>query len=315
MKKLVLLLLVTSALAQQSQTAAQPTTPSQPPNFVIKKLAEGVYAAINPDGGRGGSNAGFVVGDDCVLVVDTLVREAPARDFLAEIRKVTNLPIRYVVNTHYHSDHTGGNAVFQETGAAIVAHPNVRKWLHTETLKFLPPNATDEQKQRMLNLAPPSLVYDGDGVEFFLGKRLVIAHFFPGHTGGDTAVFIPDANVVFGGDLMWNHHLPNLIDATTSAWIKTLEMALQHHPSATFVPGHGDVANAADMQAFHDYLVDLRAAIGQARVAGKTGDDLTKMVSDQIKQKYGAWGFLGFLPLNISQTLAEMEGTKKVPQP
>src|SRR5262245_21510086 len=75
------------------------------PDFTVKKIGEGVYAAISPDGSKAGSNAGFVVGTNGVLVVDTFINAAPARDLLAEIRKVTNLPIRFVVNTHYHLDH------------------------------------------------------------------------------------------------------------------------------------------------------------------------------------------------------------------
>src|SRR5215467_13446797 len=117
------------------------------PDFTIKKLADGVYAAISGDGSKAGSNAGFVVGSNSVLVVDTFVTTAAARDLLAEIRKVTNLPIRFVVNTHYHLDHTGGNAVFAETGATILAHRNVRAWLRTENMKFFP-DAKPQQTAR-----------------------------------------------------------------------------------------------------------------------------------------------------------------------
>jgi cyclase len=76
----------------------------------------------------------------------------------------------------------------------------------------------------------------------------------PGHTGGDSVVFVPDANVVFGGDLIWKTHLPNLIDASTGPWIRTLDQLLDEHRTATFVPGHGEVASAADVRDFHDYL-------------------------------------------------------------
>jgi cyclase len=288
--------------------------PATPLPATIKKIGEGVYASINPDGGKAGSNAGFVVGEDSVLVVDTHVNPDAARQLLAEIRKVTSLPVRYVVNTHYHLDHTGGNAVFAEAGATLLAQRNVRSWIRTESLKFFGATPTPEQKARVDAIALPQVTY-GDGLDIYLGSRLVVLRSMPGHTGGDTAIFVPDANVIFGGDLIWNAHLPNLIDASTAPWITTLEMALSHHPNTTFVPGHGDVATAANVKDFHDYLVDLRAAITQARAAGKTGDDLTKAVTDQLTPKYGKWGFQRFMPLNIAQTAAELAGTKKVPQP
>src|SRR5437667_6398510 len=102
------------------------------PDFTVKKIGVGVYAAISGDGSKAGSNAGFIVGSNGVTVVDTFVDLAPAKELLAEIRKITNLPIRYVINTHYHLDHTGGNAVFAEAGATILAHHNLRGWLRTE---------------------------------------------------------------------------------------------------------------------------------------------------------------------------------------
>ena len=238
------------------------------PDFTIKKIGEGVYAAISGDGSKAGSNAGFIVGSNGVAVVDTFVDVAPAKDLLAETRKVTNLPIRYVINTHYHLDHTGGNAVFAEAGATIVAHRNLRGWLRTENLKFFGANPKPEQKARVEALVVPDMVYS-DAVDIYLGSRLVQVRYMPGHTGGDSVVSVPDANVVFGGDLVWQHHLPNLIDATTDAWIKTLDKLLTDHPAATFVSGHGDVATASDVRDFRDYLAALRqAALEVACVPG-----------------------------------------------
>src|SRR5215472_16725218 len=170
------------------------------PYFTVKKLAEGVYAAINPDGGKAGSNAGFVVGSTGVVVIDTFLTPASARDLLAEIRKVTNLPIRFVVNTHYHLDHTGGNSVFAEAGATILAHRNVRAWLRTENLKFFGPNPKPEDKARVESLTLSDMVY-ADAVDIYLGARLVQVRYMLGHTGGDSVIIVPDANVVFGGDL------------------------------------------------------------------------------------------------------------------
>jgi cyclase len=284
------------------------------PDFTIKKIGDGVYAAISGDGSKAGSNAGFVVGSNGVLVVDTFVNAAPARDLLAEIRKVTGLPIRFVVNTHYHLDHTGGNSVFAEAGATILAQRNLRGWLRTENMKFFGATPKPEDKTRVESLALPDMVYT-DAVDIYLGSRKVEVRYMLGHTGGDSVVIVPDANVVFGGDLIWQKHLPNLIDATTSDWIKSLEKLCADHSTATFVSGHGDVATPQDVRDFHDYLVALRDFIRKAQAAGKSGQDLIDTVSAQVKDKYGAWGFQRFTPRNIEQTVAEMAGTKKVPVP
>ncbi|HEY1527287.1 MAG TPA: MBL fold metallo-hydrolase [Candidatus Angelobacter sp.] len=300
-------------------------------DFTVKKIGEGVYAAIGADGGKAGSNAGFVIGSNGVVVIDTFEDVAPARDLLAEIRKITNLPIRFVVNTHYHLDHTGGNAVFAQAGATILAQRNLRGWLRTENLKFFGPNPKPEQKAMVEALVLPDETYS-DAVDIYLGARQVQVRYMLGHTGGDSVVTVPDANIVFAGDLVWQKHLPNLIDASTSDWVKTLEKLLADHPSAIFVSGHGDVAAPADVRDFRDYLVALRDAVAKAQAAGKTDQALIDAVLPQLKEKYGdcptppstpappptatCWGFFGpFSRRNITQTAAELAGTKKVPTP
>jgi len=283
------------------------------PEFTVKKLADGVYAAVSPDRSKSGSNAGFIVGTNGVAVVDTFTNVASARDLLAEIRKVTNLPIRFVINTHYHLDHTGGNAAFADSGATILAQRNLRGWERTENLKFFGPNPKPEDKARVESLVLPDMVYS-DAVDIYLGSRLVQVRYMLGHTGGDSVIIIPDANVVFAGDLVWQHHLPNLIDATTDAWIKTLDQLLADHPAATFLSGHGDVASVQDVRDFREYLITLREDVGKAQEAGKQGQEVVDTVLPQLKDKYGSWGFFdGFAPRNIAQTAAELKGTKKVP--
>jgi glyoxylase-like metal-dependent hydrolase (beta-lactamase superfamily II) len=302
-------------------------------DFTVKKVGQGVYAAIGTDGGKAGSNAGFIVGSNGVVVVDTFEEIAPAKDLLAEIRKITNLPIRFVVNTHYHLDHTGGNAVFAQAGATILAQQNLRGWLRTENMKFFGPNPKPEQKAMVEALVMPDETYS-DAVDIYLGARQVQVRYMLGHTGGDSVVTVPDADVVFAGDLVWQKHLPNLIDATTSDWVKTLEKLLADHPGATFVSGHGDVATVADVRDFHDYLVTLRDAVAKAQAAGKSDQALVDAVLPQLQEKYGkdcpgpsadkkpsaptasCWGFFNaFSKRNIMQTGAELAGTKKVPTP
>jgi cyclase len=286
---------------------------AEPPDFTVKKIGDGVYAAVSPDHSKAGSNAGFIVGGNGVVVVDTFTTTDAAKELLAEIRKVTSLPIRFVVNTHYHLDHTGGNAVFAEGGAVVVAHRNVYSWLRKENLKFFGPSPKPEEKAQVESLVLPDLVYS-DAVDIHLGSRLVEVRYMRGHTGGDSVIIVPDANVVFGGDLVWQKHLPNLIDASTQPWIQTLDTLLQEHPSATFVSGHGDVATPVDVSAFREYLITLRTAVAEAQSNGKSGDDLVKSVTANLKEKYGDWGFFNyFAGHNIEQTADELGGKKRLP--
>ena len=285
------------------------------PDFTVKKIGDGVYAAISGDGSKAGSNAGFIVGSGSVAVVDTFLSAAPAKELLAEIRKVTSLPVRYVINTHYHLDHTGGNAVFAEAGAKIIAHRNVRGWLRTENLKFFGATPRPEDKARVESLVLPDVVYT-DSLELDLGGRMVQVRYMPGHTGGDSVVLVPDAKAVFSGDLFWQHHLPNLIDASTGPWLETLDKLIAGEASATFVSGHGDTGTVADVRDFRGYLADLRQAVAKAQSEGKSGQELTDGVMASLKEKYGKWGFFDhFIKRNIEQTAAELKGTKKIPIP
>jgi cyclase len=289
-----------------------------PSPFVLHEIGSGVWAAIdNPaaKAARSGANAGFVIGSDGVLVVDTFENPAAAQELLNQIRQKTNLPIRFVVNTHYHLDHVAGNNIFAAAGATIVAQQNVRAWERTENKKFFGAKITPQQTQMVESLALPSITYQ-DGIQLYLGTRQVIIRSLPGHTGGDSAVFIPDANVVFMGDLFWDHTLPNLIDASTKPWIETLDLAIQHHPEATFVPGHGEVGHIQDVKDFRGYLSDLRADVAQAQSAGKSGDALVDAVLPELQQKYGSWdAFAYFSKTDIHYTDLELSGHKRIPEP
>ncbi len=316
---LTMMMLPLAALAvQQTQFPAASNRPDQVPvtYFTLKALGHNVWAGIAVPGSGAGSNSGFIIGDNGVLVVDTFQKIEAARAMLAEIRKMTKLPVKYVVNTHYHIDHVTGNGVYAEAGATIFAHRNVRDWIHSENLKFYGPNITPAQKASVEALTAPTQVYEGNGDQILqLGSRRIVAHFFPGHTGGDTVVFDAESNVVFCGDLFWRHTLPNLIDASTQPWIDTLATLTKAHPAAAFVSGHGDVGTADDVAAFRGYLVDLRQFVTEGRAAGKTGDALVEFLLPRMKEKYGEWSaFNNFAKRNILDTDAEFGGTKKIPQ-
>jgi cyclase len=283
--------------------------------FTLHELGPGVWAAISAPGSHAGGNTGFVIGSDGVLVVDDFQTPEAAQALLDAVHKTTPLPIRYVVNTHYHLDHVMGNGLFQKAGAVILAQENVRAWERSENLKFFGPAPKPEDKTLVAGLTLPSVTYK-DGVILWLGDRKIIVKVVQGHTGGDSIVVVPDAKVVFTGDLFWDHDLPNLIDADTQQQIATNANFMRDYPDATFVPGHGELGKASDVDAFKDYLLALRKAVSDARAAGKSGQALTDAVLASLKPQYGGWGYFDYFSRsNIEQTEAELAGTKKRPVP
>jgi cyclase len=286
---------------------------TEAPDFTLRSVGDGVWAVIARDDGKAFANAGFVVGDSSVAVIDTFQDPEAAKALLAEIRKLTQLPIRFVVNTHYHIDHVNGNDIFAAAGAVIVAHRNVRTWMRQENLKFWPDPVPADVKARVQSLTLPDLVFD-DAVDLYLGKRILKVRYFPGHTGSDSVVIVPDAQVVFCGDLLWKDHFPNLIDATTESWIPTLARLSGDYGSSTFVPGHGGLATADDVSTFRQYLLELRAAIQQEQQGGRSGDTLVEGVLQQLRPKYGKWAFFDdYARDDIRQTAEELLEHKKIP--
>lgn len=306
-------LCVTPAFAQ-----APPSAGASLP-FTLKSLGHGIYAAIDNSKGEAGANAGFVIGDEAVVVVDTFENAAAAQALLGEIRMLTKLPIKFVVNTHYHLDHVAGNAVFAKDGAAIVAHHNVPSWIHTENLKFFGKDIKPEQKSEVEAFVAPDVVYDSS-IELRVGATPIRVEYFPGHTGGDSVVIVQQDKtpVIFCGDLFWRQTLPNLIDASTLPWLETLSTLSKFSAESpvTFVPGHGDPGTSADVTAFRSYLFDLREWVGTAKKDGKSGASLTEAVLPQVKQKYGSWQFFDyFAKRNIADVESELSGTKRIPTP
>src|SRR5262249_11464225 len=119
-----------------------------------------------------------------------------------------------------------------------------------------------------INLTRPTLTYNSGTLRLSLGHREVLLFTLPGHTGGDTQVYVLDAIVMLSGDLGWSRTLPNLVDATVNQWIPTLDKLLADYKTAKFVPGHGQVADSGDIQTFRNYLSDLRTTVRHAIDSG-----------------------------------------------
>jgi glyoxylase-like metal-dependent hydrolase (beta-lactamase superfamily II) len=290
---------------------------AEPLPFTLKQVGPGVYAAIDGPEHEAGSNAGFVIGDDGVLVVDALFTPEAARALVGEIRRITPKPIRYLVNTHYHADHTGGDQVLRDAGAVIIAHRSVRGWVRVNNIALFGDRITPELKARIEALPLPDVTTDKD-LTLWLGSRKAVVRTVLGHTGGDLTVFVPDAHVLFTGDMLWRKIPPNLIDGSVRQWLATDAdfLAMRDAAETTFVPGHGDVANAKDVADFRAYLIDLRRLVGEGRKVGLKDDALAQSVAPKMRALHPDWAISDrAIAAEVKYMNAELAGTKKRPVP
>ena len=307
------------ALAATAFLALAAPAPAQDPSaqlpFVLKQVGPGVYAAIDGPEHKAGSNAGFVIGDDGVLVVDSFINVDAARALVGEIHRLTPKPIRYVVNTHYHLDHTGGDQALRDAGALIIAHRNVRGWVRVNNINLFGDRITPEVRARIAALPLPDVVTDKD-LTVWLGSRKIVVQTVLGHTGGDLTIFVPDAHVLFTGDMLWRKISPNLIDGSVKEWTATNEdfMRMSGVAQATFVPGHGDVANVKDVQDFRSYLLDLRRLVVEGRKARLKDDKLSQYVGPKLKALHPDWTISDrAAAAEVRYMDQELSGSKKRP--
>jgi cyclase len=252
-----------------------------------------------------------------VLVVDAFFNLDAARALVAEIRRLTPKPIRYVVNTHYHADHTGGDQALRDAGAIIIAHNNVRGWVRTNNINLFGDRITPELKARIEALPLPDLTTDKD-LTVWLGARKVLVRTVLGHTGGDLTIAVPDAKALFTGDMLWRKIGPNLIDGSVKEWMAT-DAALAAMPDAahtTFVPGHGGVADQSDVNDFIVYLRDLRRLVSEGRNSGLRDEALAQSVAPKLKALHPDWTISDrAAAAEVRYMDQELAGTKKRPVP
>ena len=285
--------------------------------FVLKQVGPGVYAAIDGPEHKAGSNAGFVIGDDGVLVVDAFFNVDAAKALVGEIHRLTPKPIRYVVNTHYHADHTGGDQALKDAGAIIIAHRNVRGWVRTNNINLFGDRITPELKARIEALPLPDVVTDKD-LTVWLGSRKVMVRTVLGHTGGDLTIFVPDSKVLFTGDMLWRRVPPNLIDGSVKEWVATDAdfAAMPDAARTTYVPGHGDVADVKDVQDFRQYLLDVQRLVREGRKAGLKDDALAQEVTPKLRALHPDWTISDrAASFEVRYMDQELAGTKRRPVP
>jgi cyclase len=207
------------------------------------------------------------------------------------IRHITDKPIRFVLNTHYHGDHTGGNPVFSKD-STIIAHDNVRSRLTTGTARGAA-RAEPAPKEAL-----PVITFDSSLTVHINGEDIRALHFARGHTDGDSIIFFPKANVVHMGDDFVTYGLPFVdVDAggTLRGLIENADKAMAAVPDdVKIIPGHGPLSTKADVKKFTDMLKDCVALVQAAMRGGKS---LAQVKAAKPLQKYDALG-QGFIKTN-----------------
>jgi cyclase len=232
----------------------------------IQQVSEGIYAYLQPDGSWWLNNTGFLASRDGVISVDATSTERRTRAYLDAIATVTDRPVRTLVNTHHHGDHTHGNYLFG--GATIVGHERCREAIFGTPVPP-PAGVWTDVDWGPLKLAPPFLTYT-DGVTLWSGDLRCEVRYVgtPAHTTSDSIVHIPERSVVFAGDLLFNGGTPFALMGSVSGWIEVLETVLRPLGARTLVPGHGPVCGP---EVIDDVLAYLRFVQRTAREAKAEG--------------------------------------------
>ncbi len=298
------------AMAHSGAPPAPQPEEAQTPKFKLEKLTDRAYCLY----GQGG-NVGFLVTDAGVVVVDDEFEEV-AQGIVDQIRSVTDRPIRYLVNTHYHGDHTGGNPVFIKF-AEIIAHETVRPRLleYPETVRRTLPDRKKRIEAEIAALkdpadpyrvalekdlglldfflktaealkvkpaAPPALTYDGQVHLWLGGEEVDIFHVAPGHTDGDSIVYFPKEKVLHMGDLFVNGMYPfidDLAGGSARGFVTNIDRVLSMVPADTkVIPGHGSTADVAALRRFRAFMSDLIDEVRKATQSGMSKADAVRFI-------------------------------------
>jgi glyoxylase-like metal-dependent hydrolase (beta-lactamase superfamily II) len=270
----LILLLVFAAVAQAQQPDYSKV------QIKATKVAGNVYMLE----GAGG-NIGVSVGDDGLLIVDD--QFAPLADKIrAALKGIADKKLHFILNTHWHGDHTGGNVSFGPE-ATIIAHDNVRKRLSTEQKSTVFNRTTPPSPKEAL----PVITFDKTLTVHFNGEEIRAIHFPQGHTDGDSVIFFTSSNVVHLGDDFFAGRFP-FVDLESGGTVEGLvrnigEIITKIPEGAKLIPGHGPISTIDDLKNYHRMLQQTTEIVRQKIAAGKT---LEQIKSEGLPEEWKPWG-------------------------
>jgi cyclase len=280
------------------------TTPGRPET---REVSDGVFAYVQPDGTWWINNTGFLTGPQGVISIDTCSTRRRTRAYADAIAAVTPAPVRTVVNTHHHGDHTFGNALFP--GATLVAHERAR----AEAIAFGPARDLpfwDNPDWGDLPLDPPFLTFT-DEIALHVGDlRVQVRHVgMAAHTTNDVLVWIPERSVLFCGDLVFNGGTPFLLMGSVAGCADVLENVVRPLGARTVVPGHGPVFEGDEpVSATLDYLRFVLDVAARGRAAGVSPLEAARSTD---LGRFAGWPDAERIVGNLHRAYAELDGTPR----
>jgi glyoxylase-like metal-dependent hydrolase (beta-lactamase superfamily II) len=237
------------------------TTPLAHAESGLVRISDHVYSYVDVQddspASSYGANAGIVIGEDAVLVVDTLVSAKEGKRLLKDIRAISDKPIKYVVNTHYHLDHTFGNAEFAALGADIISHvvcAGALKKSGADTLANANAYGLTPEAMEGTELAFPNVTFtDRMGLDLG-GLEVELIYTAPSHSKGSIVVYIAAEGVMFAGDILFTDFHPYMAEGDIAGWLETLD-SIRALYAGKIVPGHGPLSTNQDLADMKAYLV------------------------------------------------------------
>ncbi|HEV1285331.1 MAG TPA: MBL fold metallo-hydrolase [Bryobacteraceae bacterium] len=234
---------------------------NQPPQLKIDKVKDDLYQIV----GDGGNVAVYITGEGVILVDDKF--EQDYGQIVEKVKSVTSQPIKYILSTHHHSDHSGGNVKFAPT-VEIISTANARANI-----------VEHKQSNAPANMVPASVTFTDETSVYLGGKQVLAKHFGRGHTNGDAVIYFPALKTLHTGDLMAG--ATPLIDypggGSVAEWAKTLDGAMKLDFD-TVIPGHGNVTNKAGLKTYRDNVEKLRTRAQGLIREGKSQEEVGKVM-------------------------------------
>ena len=276
--------------ASTCPASAQESTGGKSREVVLKQVAPDLYFLFDFDS----SYAAFLVTDEGVIVIDTRQHPRDGQDLLGRIRRVTDKPVKWVVNTHFHGDHNYGNSVFQAAGATIISQDDTARLMKQVAGKefarrqaFFKSRGYDPKE---VKLTLPDVTFDHEATIRLGGEEVRLMYFGPGQNPGDTFVLFAHDRVVYAPGAFARHSMPNMtFTPSVESWISLLDKVAAMDVDK-ILPPHGDVAGRTDVKELADFLADEYAAVKDAIARGVSLDvALRTLTFDKYKdwRNYG----------------------------